>query len=64
MIRKNYILLSLAIAAGVYLYEVLSNLLSKVPFLQALTEVDWGRIVFIGLFAGIASSWLLSRSKS
>ncbi len=61
---KNYILLGLALAAGAYLYEVLSNLYDKVPFAEALTTVSWGRIIFIGLFGIVVSRFLPSRSSS
>ena len=61
--RKNYILLGSALAAGAYLYEVLSNLYDKVPFAETLTAVSWGRIVFIGLFGAVVARFLPSRSS-
>ena len=37
--RKNYITLGLALAGGAYLYELLTNLYEKVPFVEALIAV-------------------------
>lgn len=51
--RKNYVLLGLALALGVYLYEVLTNLYDKTSFAEALTAVNWSRILFIGLFGAL-----------
>ncbi|GAB3222163.1 hypothetical protein [Spirosoma arcticum] len=61
--RKNYIMLGLALAAGAYLYEVLINLYDKVPFVEALIAVNWGRIIFIGLFGAVVARFLPSRSS-
>jgi hypothetical protein len=61
--RKNYIMLGLALAGGAYLYEVLTNLYGKVPFVEALIAVNWGRILFIGLFGAIVARFLPSRTS-
>lgn len=60
--RKNYIMLGLALAGGAYLYEVLTNLYEKVSFVEALIVVNWGRIIFIGLFGAVVARFLSSRS--
>ena len=61
--RKNYIQFGFALAAGTYLYEVLTNLYDKVPFAEALIAVSWGRIIFIGLFGAVVARFLPSRSS-
>lgn len=62
--RKNYILLGLALAIGAYVYELLVNLYENVPFAQALIAVNWGRIIFIGVFGAVVSHFLPDRSSS
>ena len=61
--RKNYITLGLALAGGAYLYDVLTNVFDKVPFVEALIAVNWGRVIFIGLFGAVVARFLPSRSS-
>lgn len=59
--RRNYILLGLCLAAGAYLYDVLTNLYGKIPLAEALIAVNWGRILFMGLLGAIVVRFLPDR---
>ncbi len=56
-------MLGLALAGGAYLYEVLTNLYEKAPFVEAILAVNWGRILFIGLFGAVVARFLPGRSS-
>lgn len=61
---RKYILFGLALATGAYLYDLVTNLYQTVPFVEALMAVNWGRIIFIGLFGTLVARFLPSRSPS
>ncbi|MBO0933755.1 hypothetical protein [Fibrella aquatilis] len=60
--NKNTIWAGVGIALGSYLYEVANNLYQKLALGSALVDVNWLRILFLGLFSLIIVS-LLNRRK-
>ena len=53
---KNQALkIGLGAAIGVYIYKVINNLLANQPISNALIDVDWKQLIFIGIFGLIVS---------
>ena len=60
--KNNTIGIGLSLGLGVYIYEVISNLLGQQSLSNALTDVDWKRVIFIGIFGSIVSYFFLKKS--
>jgi hypothetical protein len=45
----------LGLGLGAYIYEVINNLLEHQSLSSALTDVDWKRVIFIGVFGSVIS---------
>ena len=45
--------IGLGAALGVYIYKVVNNLLANHPISNALIDVDWKQIIFMGVFVSI-----------
>ena len=53
--KNKALTVGLSLLVGTYLYEVIDNLLSHQPLSNALTNLDWKRVIFIGVFGAIIS---------
>lgn len=51
----------LGLAVGAYIYEVINNLLEHEPISNALIDVDWKRVIFMGIFGAIISYFYYKR---
>ena len=48
---KNQALkIGLGLALGAYIYEVINNLLAHQSISDALVNLDWKRVIFMGVF--------------
>lgn len=61
--KQKFLLGGLGVAFGVYLYEVIGNLYNEASFPVALINVDWLRVLFIGLFSMGFVAWLERRKQ-
>ena len=51
---KNQALkIGLGAAIGAYIYKVINNLLANQPISNALIDVDWKQLIFMGAFGSI-----------
>ena len=53
--KNQAIKIGLGLAVGAYIYEFINNLLEHEPLSNALIDVDWKRIIFMGVFGSIIS---------
>jgi hypothetical protein len=53
--RNKVIITGISLALGAYIYEVSKNLFNNPPLSNALTDLDWKRVIFMGVFGGVAS---------
>ena len=60
--KNNTLSIGLSLGLGVYIYEVINNLLEKKPLLNALTDVDWKRVIFMGIFGAVVSYFFYKKS--
>jgi hypothetical protein len=51
--KNNKIGIGLSLGLGVSIYEVINNLLDHQPISNVLTDLDWKRVIFIGVFGAI-----------
>ncbi len=64
MKQKTLLVGGLCVALGAYLYEIIKNYSNDLAFPAALTQVDWLRILFIGLFSMIFVGFLNRRKRN
>jgi hypothetical protein len=62
--KNNTLKFGLGLGLGVYIYEVFNNLLQHQPLSSALTDVDWKRVIFIGVFGSVVSYFVNKKSDS
>ena len=60
--RNNTLNVGLGLALGAYIYEFINNLLEQQPLSNALTVVDWKRVLFMGIFGAIVSYFFYKKS--
>lgn len=60
--KNNTLTFGLGLGLGAYIYEVISNLLEKQSLSNALTDVDWKRVIFIGVFGAIVYYFFYKKS--
>ena len=60
--KNNALNIGLGLALGAYIYEVINNLLEQQPLSNALTVVDWKRVLFMGIFGAIVSCFFYKKS--
>ena len=60
--RNNTLNIGLGLALGAYIYEFINNLLEQQPLSNALTDVDWKRVLFMGIFGAIVSCFFYKKS--
>lgn len=60
--KNNTLTFGLGLGLGAYIYEVISNLLEQQPLLSALTDLDWKRVIFIGVFGSVVSCLFYKKS--
>lgn len=60
--RNNTLNIGLGLALGAYIYEFINNLLEQQPLSNALTDVDWKRVLFMGIFGAIVSYFFYKKS--
>jgi hypothetical protein len=53
--ENNTLRFGLGLGLGAYIYEVFNNLLDHQPLSNALTDLDWKRVIFIGVFGSVIS---------
>lgn len=53
--KNKALKIGLSLLAGTYIYEVINNLLSHQPLSNALTNLDWKRVIFMGVFWAVIS---------
>ena len=61
--KNNALTIGIGLALGAYIYEVINNLLEKQPLSNALTDLDWKRVIFIGVF-GVVVSYFFDRKSN
>ena len=63
--KNNALNIGLGLALGAYIYEFINNLLEQQPLSNALTVVDWKRVLFMGIFGAIVSHFSIkNQTKS
>jgi hypothetical protein len=62
--KNNTIGIGLSLGLGVYIYEVINNLLEQQSLSNALTEVDWKRVVFMAIFGSAISYFFYKKSDT
>ena len=62
--RNNTLNIGLGLALGAYIYEFINNLLEQQSLSNALTVVDWKRVLFMGIFGAIVSYFFYKKSKA
>ena len=60
--KNNALNIGLGLALGAYIYEVINNLLEQQSLSNALTDVDWKRVLFMGIFGAIVSCFFYKKS--
>ena len=60
--KNNALNIGLGLALGAYIYEVINNLLEQQSLSNALTDVDWKRVLFMGIFGAIVSYFFYKKS--
>ena len=55
MKNQQALKIGLGLALGAYIYEVIKNLLDSQSISNALINLDWKRVIFIGFFGAIIS---------
>jgi hypothetical protein len=60
--KNNTLKFGLGLGVGTYIYEAINNLLEQQSLSSALTDVDWKRVIFIGVFGSIVSYFLYKKS--
>ena len=60
--KNNALNIGLGLALGAYIYEVINNLLEQQSLSNALTVVDWKRVLFMGIFGAIVSYFFYKKS--
>jgi hypothetical protein len=60
--ENNTLRFGLGLGLGAYIYEVFNNLLDHQPLSNALTDLDWKRVIFIGVFGSVISYIFYKRS--
>ena len=60
--KNNTLIIGLSLGLGAYVYEVISNLLEQQPLSNALTDLDWKRVIFIGIF-GVVIHYIFYRKS-
>jgi hypothetical protein len=60
--KNNTIEFGLSLGLGVYIFEVIDNLLAQQPLSNALTDVDWKRVLFMGVFGVIIYYFFYKKS--
>jgi hypothetical protein len=60
--KNNTLKFGLSLGLGVYIYEVINNLLEQQPLSNALTDVDWKRVLFMGFFGAVVSYFFYNKS--
>ena len=60
--RNNTLNVGLGLALGAYIYEFINNLLEQQSLSNALTDVDWKRVLFMGIFGAIVSYFFYKKS--
>jgi hypothetical protein len=60
--KNSTIGIGLSLGLGVYIYEVIDNLLEQQPLSNALTDVDWKRVLFMGVFGVIIYYFFYKKS--
>ena len=60
--KNNTLNIGLGLALGAYIYEFINNLLEQQPLSNALTDVDWKRVLFMGILGAIVSHFFYKKS--
>ena len=60
--KNNALNIGLGLALGAYIYEFINNLLEQQSLSNALTDVDWKRVLFMGIFGAIVSHFFYKKS--
>ncbi len=60
--ENNTLKIGLGLGLGAYIYEIINNLLEQQPLSNALTDLDWKRVIFIGIFGSVISYFFYKKS--
>jgi hypothetical protein len=60
--ENNTLKIGLGLGLGAYIYEVINNLLGQQSLLNALIDVDWKRVIFMGIFGSVVSYFFYKKS--
>jgi hypothetical protein len=60
--KNNTLKFGLGLSIGTYIYEVINNLLEQQLLSSALTEVDWKRVIFMGIVGAVIHYFFYKKS--
>jgi hypothetical protein len=61
--KNNAVKFGIGLLAGAYIYEVSKNLYNNQSLSNALTDLDWKRVIFVGVFGGVISYFFIENNS-
>ena len=60
--EKNTLKFGLGLSVGTYIYEVINNLLEQQLLSSALIDLDWKRVIFMGIVGAVIHYFFYKKS--